>query len=184
MKIEERILFNEIKSRNRQVFEGLFREYYPFLTKFAEGFVFDRQVAEDIVQNLFLHFWENVSHIEIESSIRSYLYQSVRNRCLNYLRDLHVQDKHRLLYIEAGLNSEDPLIWQETDLIRQIQEAIDSLPVQMRELFVMKYLQGMKTKEIAGMKGISENTIKTQLQRAKEKLRRKLSETTSFYFFL
>lgn len=184
MKIEEKILFNEIRNRNRKVFEAFFREYYPFLTKFAEGFVFDKHVSEDIVQNLFVSFWENSKRIKIETSIKSYLYQSVKNRCLNYLRDLHVQDKNKLLYIEASLNSDDPSSWQEIDLTRKIQDAIDSLPPQMKELFKMKYLQGAKTKEIAEAKGISENTIKTQLQRAKEKLRKKLAESTSLNFLL
>lgn len=184
MKIEEKILFNEIRNRNRKVFEALFREYYPFLTKFAEGFIFNKHVSEDIVQNLFVSFWESSKRIEIETSIKSYLYQSVKNRCLNYLRDLHVQDKNKLLYIEASLNSDDPSSWQEIDLTRKIQDAIDSLPPQMKELFKMKYLQGAKTKEIAEAKGISENTIKTQLQRAKEKLRKKLAESTSLNFLL
>lgn len=184
MKIEEKILLNEVKNGNRKVFEALFCEYYPFMTRFAEGFIFDRQVAEDIVQNLFLSFWENSKQIDIETSIKSYFYQSVKNRCLNYLRDLHVRDKNKILYIEASLNSEDPGSWQEIDLTSKIQDAIESLPQQMKEIFKMKYLQGARTKEIAEIKGISENTIKTQLQRAKEKIRKKLVESTTLYFFL
>ncbi len=184
MRIEDTILFQEIKKKNRKVYEALFHQYYPILTKFAEGFVFNGQIAEDIVQDLFVHFWENSAVIEINTSIRSYLYKSVRNRCLNHLRGLKVQDKNRLLYIEASLNSEDPLSWREVDLTHDIQDAINSLPDQMREIFMMKYMQGAKTKDIAEMKGISENTINTQLQRAKKKLRKKLLETTSLNFFL
>lgn len=184
MKIEEKILFNEIKNRNRKVFEAFFREYYPLLTKFAEGFVFDGRVAEDLVQNLFLYFWENINQISVDTSLKSYLYQSVKNRCLNYLRDLHVEDKHKFLYIEACLNSEDPFILYEDDLVGQIEAAIESLPPGMKELVILKYLQGMQNKEIARIKGISENTIKTQLQRAKERLRLKLAGSTFLCFFL
>ncbi|WP_423129773.1 RNA polymerase sigma factor [Gaoshiqia sp. Z1-71] len=184
MKIEDRILFTEIKNQNKKVFEALFREYYPFLTRFAEGFVFNRQLAEDIVQNLFIYFWENARHLQLDSSIKSYFYQSVKNRCLNHLRDLQVYDRHKLLYIEASLNSEDPSSWEEIDISGQIHEAIESLPPQMKELFLMKYTQGTKTKDIAAAKGISENTVKTQLKRAKDKLREKLFQATSLKFFL
>lgn len=184
MRVEEKILLNEVKNGNRKVFEVLFHDYYPFLTKFAEGFVFDRQIAEDIVQNLFLNFWENAKQITIDTSIKSYLYQSIRNRCLNHIRDLHVQDKHKLLYIEASLNSEDPLSWHEMGLTEKIHDAIESLPRQMKEIFKMKYLEGAKTRDISKVKGVSENTVKTQLQRAKEKLRQKLADSTSLHFFL
>ena len=53
MKVEDKILLNEIKKRNRKVFEALYYEYYPHLTRYAEGFLFDKQACEDIVQNLF-----------------------------------------------------------------------------------------------------------------------------------
>lgn len=180
MKVEETILWKEIKNRNIKVFEAFFREYYPLLTKFAEGFVFDDQVAEDLVQNLFLYLWEHAGRVEIESSLKSYLYQAVKNRCLNYLRDLHVEDKRKFLYVEACLNEEDLSDWPDIDLTRRIEAAIGSLPSQMKELFMMKYFQGMKSREIARIRGISENTLQTQLQRAKEKLRGRLTELTLF----
>lgn len=54
MKVEDKILLGEIKNRNRKVFEALFYEYYPHLIRYAEGFLFDKQACEDIVQGLFV----------------------------------------------------------------------------------------------------------------------------------
>jgi RNA polymerase sigma-70 factor (ECF subfamily) len=184
VKIEDRILFNEIKNRNKKVFGSLFYEYYPRLVKYAEGFVFDRQACEDIVQDLFIYFWERTDRIIIEQSIKAYLYQSVKNRCLNYLRDMHIQDKHKLLYLESMLNSDDSATWVDPDIVSQIEKAIEELPPLMSSLFRLKYLEGKKYREIASEKNISENTVKTQIQRAKEKLRILLLESASLKFFL
>lgn len=183
MKVEDKILLGEIRNRNRKVFEALFYEYYPHLIRYAEGFVFDKAACEDIVQNLFIYFWENTQHIEITHSLKSYFYQSVKNRCLNYLRDIQVQDKHKILYVEALLNEDDSPGWVDLEILNKIQEAIAQLPAQMGELFKQKYLYGRKMHEIAEINNISENTVKTQLQRAKEKMRKMLLESTTLKFF-
>jgi RNA polymerase sigma-70 factor (ECF subfamily) len=183
VKVEDKILLGEIKNRNRKVFEALFYEYYPHLIRYSEGFVFDKQACEDIVQNLFIYFWENTQYIEITHSLKSYFYQSVKNRCLNYIRDIQVLDKHKILYIEALLNEDDSPGWVDLEILNKIQEAIAQLPEQMGELFKQKYLYGRKLQEIAEINNISENTVKTQLQRAKEKMRKMLLKSTSLKFF-
>ena len=78
MNIEDKILLNEIGKRNKKVFEALFYEYYPHLTRYAEGFIFEKQACEDIVQSLFVYFWENCEKIDIETSLKAYFYQSVK----------------------------------------------------------------------------------------------------------
>lgn len=183
MKVEDKILLGEIINRNRKVFEALFYEYYPHLIRYAEGFIFDKQACEDIVQTLFIYFWENTP-TEITHSLKSYFYQSVKNRCLNYIRDVHVQDKHKILYLEALLNEDDSPGWVDIEIIKKVQEAIAQLPPQMGELFKQKYLFGRKLQEIAEINNISENTVKTQLQRAKEKMRKMLLNSTSLKFIL
>jgi RNA polymerase sigma-70 factor (ECF subfamily) len=184
VKIEDRILFNEIKKRNAEVFESLFCEYYLSLVKYAESFVFDRQVCEDIVQNLFIYFWERSDWITIEQSVKAYFYQSVKNRCLNHLRDMHIRDKHKLLYLESMISNYDSVDWGDLDLVVHIEKAIEKLPPRMASLFRLKYLENKKYHEIAIQENVSENTVKTQIQRAKEKLRRLLFESTSLKFFL
>ncbi len=184
MKIEEKLLFLEIQNGNRKVFEAVFREYYPMLVRFAEGMVFDRQVCEDVVQSLFMHLWEQAGQININTSLKSYLFQSTKNRCLNHLRDLKIHDRHNLLFIESHLNVQDASLWEDPVIIRKISEAIDLLPPQMGNVFRMKYLEQKKYHEIAGTYKISENTVKTQLKRAREKLRRLLRATTSLDFLL
>lgn len=184
MKVEDKILLGEIRNRNRKVFEALFYEYYPHLTRYAEGFLFDKQACEDIVQNLFIYFWENTNRIDIQLSFKSYFYQSVKNRCMNYLRDIHIRDKCKILYWEALLNEDDSPGWVDLEIIKNVQDAIAMLPPQMAELVKQKYLLGRKCREIAELNNISENTVKTQLKRAKEKMHKMLLDSTALRFFL
>jgi RNA polymerase sigma-70 factor (family 1) len=182
MQIEDKILFNEIKNRNLKVYESLFSNYYPQLVKFAEGYLFDKQECEDIVQNLFVYFWENAEKINLGLSVKAYFFQSVKNRCINHLRDLHIRDRHNLLYLEGLSNLEDYSELQDPQIIVQINAAIAQLPAQMAGIVKLKYLDGKKLIEIARINQITENTVKTQLLRAKGKLRKILSETTSLNF--
>jgi len=184
MQIEDKILFNEIKSRNLKVYEALFSNYYPQLVKFAEGYLFDKQECEDIVQNLFIYFWENAAKIDLDLSVKAYLFQSVKNRCINNLRDLQIRDRHNLLYLEGLLNLDDYSELQDSEINIKIIAAIEQLPLHMAEIVKLKYLDGKKLKEIAQINQITENTVKTQLLRAKGKLRKILVETTSLNFFL
>jgi len=184
MHVEDKILFNEIKNRNLKVYEALFGNYYIQLVRFAEGYIFDKQACEDIVQDLFINFWENAERINLDLSVKAYFFQSVKNRCFNYLRDIQIHDRHNLLYLGALLNQQSDEELQDPEIILQISAAIAQLPDQMAEIVKLKYLKGKKLKEIAKIRQISENTVKTQLQRSKEKLRKILIEDTSLRFFL
>ena len=99
------------------------------------------------------------------------------------MRELQIKDKHRILYLEARLNDDDPE-WIDVKSIQLIKESIDNLPPQMAEVFKLKYLHGKKYKEIAELNNISENTVKTQLKRAKRKLRAQLLKTSHLNYFL
>lgn len=184
MKIEDRILYNEIRNRNHQVFDALFREYYPGLIRFAESFVFDRTVSEDIVQSFFIALWENAPNIEIHTSLKLYCCQSVKNMCLNRLRDLRMSDKRNLLYLEAILQQQDEGFLFEPEILTKIRESIEMLPSQMAMIFKLKYLDGKKNKDISEDLCISGNTVKTQLSRARSRIRTILEKNVSLYFFL
>lgn len=183
MRIEDKLLIREIQKRNKEVFEALFHDYYPSLLRFAEGFVFDPEVCEDIVQNIFIHIWEQAEYLNITISFKSYLYKAVRNRCLNHLRNLKIEDKHHLLYIEASLNDSE-VDWEDAEITQKIEAAIEKLPPKMAEIFRLKYLEEKSVRDIAAQLDISENTIKTQLLRAKDKLRELLRESLNLNFFL
>ena len=184
MKSEEKFFVSQLKLRNRQAFHKLFQTYYEQLLRYAEGIIYDADNAKDIVQGLFVFIWDNAETVVINSSIKGYLFRSVRNRCLNEIKSLGINANRNLLYFENLLNLGD---FHEVEDDRAFEfkteamgEAIKSLPSKMREIFEMKYFQKQKHKIIAETLGISENTVKTHLMRAKEKLRSELSDLNQF----
>ena len=182
MKGEDRLLVVEIENGNQSVFEKLYHEYYTILVEFANKFLLNQGASEDVVQGVFVYFWENAKKIKLEKSIRSYLYQSVKNSCLNQLRAIHIRDKHQILYIEAILASNDDSILEDSELVIEIKKALAQLPLQMSDIFKRKYLSDMRIKDIASELSLSENTVKVQLFKARNRIRELLSETTGCYF--
>lgn len=183
MNISDKIVLKEIQKQNKKVFEAMFHEYYPGLLRFSENIVFDREVGEDILQNLFIYIWEHSDYLKITSSLKSYLYTATKNRCLNYLRSRKIEDKHQLLYIEASISNLDENNI-EPEIFSQIQDAINSLPPKMGEVFRLRYEEERSIGEISKSLQLSENTVKTQLLRAKGKLRILLKESIGVNFFL
>ena len=179
LKSEEKFLIAQLKLRNRQAYYKLFQTYYKQLVRYAEGIIYDADNAKDIVQDLFVFIWDNAESVDINSSIKGYLFRSVRNRCLNEIKSLGINANRNLLYFEGLSDFEnldevaDKVFEFKTDAILK---AVKSLPSKMRKIFEMKYFQKQKYKNIAETLGISENTVKTHLMRAKEKLRSELSD--------
>lgn len=172
MRVEDKIIFNEIRKGNKVVYESLFKEYYKNLVRFAEGYLFDQQISEDIVQELFIHIWEHASRVHIHTSIKSYFYTSIRNRCLNHLRVLKVKNKNKLLYLNAIVRSEDNLEFFEPAILQSIKESLDELPPKMAEIFKLRFMEGLKRKEIAEQLDISVNTVGTHIKRGRVKLKK------------
>ena len=93
--MNKEILFEDIKCGNLSAFEALFRQYYPSMCVIAGKLVANREVAEDIVQDVFLSFWKmDRGGFPNVKTIKTFLYNSVQHRCLNYLRDLEIRDRN------------------------------------------------------------------------------------------
>jgi RNA polymerase sigma-70 factor (ECF subfamily) len=182
MYIEDKIIFNEIKRGNKTVYKALFDDYYQSLVQFAQSYLYDQQESEDLVQELFLHIWENARKMTIQTSVKAYFYQSVKNRCLNRLKTVKVTDRNHLLYLEGMVSSEEDVQYFESDILEKIKMTINDLPPQMAQIFCLKFYDGLKREEIASQMNVSVNTVKTQLQRARAKLRELLLEKTNLLF--
>ncbi|MVM39645.1 RNA polymerase sigma-70 factor [Spirosoma sp. HMF3257] len=117
----------------RRGYECLFRRYYKVLCTQAVRYTYSRDIAEDIVAEVFLGFWKNRVHEHITSSYRSYLYRAVRNRVYNHLQDEFRRDnsigKPVDLDMAEEVNYEDPQrIIQFTELYQQLETEIKRLP--------------------------------------------------------
>jgi RNA polymerase sigma factor (sigma-70 family) len=102
---------NDIITRLRQsdpsIFQWLYKEYYVALCTYAKKFTRDSQSAEEVVQDAFLKIWENRETLIIRESLIAYLYRTVQNNCLNYLRHLQVINKFNEYYTEKLHEAEE-----------------------------------------------------------------------------
>lgn len=164
--------------REPRSFRCLFYFFHKRLCLFALKIVKDSCEAEDIVQEVFLAFWKtDIVKFPNLKTIRIFLYNSVQNRCLNYLRDREIQERN---YKKLGRQEcdEDYILCQQirADVVAEIFDAINELPEKCREIFTLSYIKELPDKEIAELLQISPNTIKTQKQRAKTFLRTRLGD--------
>ena len=159
---------------NRQTFKEVFDLYYKALCAFSYKYVRDLQQVEDLVQDVFVSFWEQKKDFEDINSIKAFLYTSARNRCLNYLKHLSVQKKHETSLIYE-LESDQFFIQHviEEEVFNQLYTEINSLPEGSQKIMLLA-IKGLKNKEIAEKLDISENTVKTQKKIAYAKIKSNL----------
>jgi RNA polymerase sigma-70 factor (ECF subfamily) len=175
---------NKNQSAN-QGFETLFREYYRPLTVFAIQYVKVQEVAEDIVQDLFLYLHERGDFDVSVKGAGQQLYKLVRYRCLNHIEYQRLREK-RNPEIRPGpeSNPHDPL--EEVALIElehKCLQAIESLSPKCREVFEKSRLEGLKNQEIAEEMKLSKRTVETHISQALKIMRKKLQEYLSVILF-
>lgn len=173
LKSETHVL-KRLQKKDREAFHYLYEHYFTPLVLFAESYLYDEEEARDLVQDLFFKLWDNTPTLTPETSLKAYLFVSLRNKCLNTLRDRKIHDSHNDKLFEAQLFSGSEDIEIDECTRKRLQEALDSLPDKCREIFLLKIVQGKKNKEIADELGIADTTVKTQVQRAYKSMREKM----------
>ncbi len=159
-------------------FEKLFKEYYPYLCSFARKYIDDIDDCKDIVHNVFLNLWNKRSEIEMDRSLKSYLFKSVHNRCLNYIRDNKKIVHHDLPMDNVAVSDyiESTDYMEQSELEMKVKEAIDSLPDRCRQVFELSRFNGKKYSEIAEMLGVTVKAVEAQMTKALKTLREHLSD--------
>lgn len=182
---DDSTLIAEIKKGNYQAFEQIFKAHQPYMVMYAKKFVDDWESARDLVQEIFLQFWENRGKVEITISIKAYLFKSVKNQCANYIKHKivekkyndHTQEEFKALEIKYYQQTDEHFISLiEKELGDKISEAIESLPDQCRTTFELSRFQGLKSQEIAKKMDVSVRTVETQIYRALKVLKESLKD--------
>jgi len=172
--LDENLILNEIRAQNKASFKRFFNHFYKELVIYADSYLFDKYTSEDVVQDVFLYVWENAEVMQIEKSLKYYLYKMVRNRCLNYLKALKITDNSNFIELSINLVSDYNLDASDSDekiiIYNQVMLIIETLPSKMQQIFRLKFLSNYKYTEIADELEISVNTVKTQLKRARKKI--------------
>ena len=190
MQSTETNLINAIKYGDSKVFEHIFKIYFNSLFLYARGILGSSEIARDIIQEVFLNLWEKKDSINITSSLKSFLYSTVYNACIDYIRRKQTEQKYADTYKMQLAAIEhtyyDKVVEKEQLLINQaiqnqINKAIENLPEQCRIIFKMSRFENFKNYEIAEKLNLSIRTVDTQIYRALKSLREQLKDTYSFY---
>lgn len=182
--MEGQQLVDSLNKREVSAFETLFHTYYGSLCFFAAQIIKDEDAARDLVQEVFIRFWEKETHFENPIALKSFLYECVRNKALNYLEKQNIR-KRILEKMEPPSSFDNDTFTQmiQAELYRRISDAINELPGQCQRVFIMSYMERKNIKEIAEALSISSETVKTQRRRAKAFLRNKLGSPTLLLMF-
>jgi RNA polymerase sigma-70 factor (ECF subfamily) len=138
----------------------------------------DDEQAEEIVQNVFCRIWEKREQLKADGSLKAYLYRSVHNESLNYLKHQKTRTAFQVHFNNnedetAGEASEKIMV---TELDGHIQKALNELPLQCRIIFQLSRFENLKYKQIADQLNLSVKTVENQMGKALKVLRLKLAE--------
>lgn len=174
----EQDLVEAIRHGDERTYEAVFRQHYAPLCRYARQFLPDPDEAEEEVQAMFLTLWEKRDGLFITTSLKSYLFRAVHNRCLNRIKHFAIRDEHRQHTLYAGeATVESPVNTLLGDeLTDRLQVAIQKLPEQCRLAFTLSRFEELKYQEIADQLGISVKTVENQIGKALRILRSELSD--------
>jgi RNA polymerase sigma-70 factor (ECF subfamily) len=174
---------------DRTAFAQLVRRHQTPLYNFALRQVRVAQVAEDVVQESFVRVVQNAADFKHEARFTTWVYTITRNLCIDHLRKRALR-KHPSLDESRGEEGEGPTLGEQTadprasvereatgsELQVRIARAVDTLPDEQREVFLMREVSNLPFKEIAEITGVPENTVKSRMRYALERLQEALAE--------
>jgi RNA polymerase sigma-70 factor (ECF subfamily) len=176
--LSEKQVLETIQSGNESAFEMIFKAYYQPLCRYAYSFLEDKEEAEEVVQSAFITVWEKRKSIDIQTSLKSYLYRMVRNGCLNVIKHEKVKQQHvahELAVTEVSYESVSQKVYA-TELEVKISEAMKALPDQCRLVFQLSRFEELKYQEIADQLKISVKTVENHMGKALKIMREQLKE--------
>ena len=170
---KDQVLLKKIKHESDyKAFEKIFNRYYEQLKIWSVFIVKSDSIAEEAVLDVFFKLWDKRKRININTSLKSYLFAAVKNQSIDYLRK-NQQENMGFVYPDLRSESAQPdELMNAIELKERIEKSIDELPDQCRIIFRMSRDEGMKYKDIAEKLNISIKTVETQIGRALVKLKK------------
>lgn len=154
-----------LRSRSIVAFEFIYKSYYSDLLRFANSYTMDKNLAEDIVHDIYSKLWESADSLPEITNIKSYLFTVTKNSCLNYFKHLGVIDKNQDKVVEAIIFS-DTYNYIDEEMEARVQKCLEMLPVAQQMIMKMRYMENKSYSEIASELEISTETVHTHIKRA------------------
>ena len=176
-------LLLKISQGNEKSFTEAFDGYYAGLCFYADKFLHDQDEARSIVQQVFVDLWIKRDKLVIQQSLKAYLFTTVKNYALDYLKHKLVETKY-LREVQPESVTIDRDLIEEAELNARINSAIEDLPEKCREIFLLCRFEELRYSEIAKKLGISIKTVEMQMGIALKKLRSKLTDNQNIQILM
>ena len=173
-----------LNASDEDALDELFQAAFEPLVKYAWRYTADKPTAMDIVQDCFVKLWEVRHRLNPDKSLRSYLYNMVKNRSLNYLRDSHTDtvqlDDMQLADPEQETDTIEIESGQAEELSDRFEMWIEDLPDRQREAFELSRFDGLTHDEIAEIMDISARTVNNHIVSALNTLKEKYQDFATY----
>lgn len=171
-----------VEEHNEKVLRYLFDTYFTRLCQFMYTYWDNKQEIEEEVMDIFVHLWQHPEKIKPDLSIKAYLFQAARNKCLNLLRN-----KPEILPLEELKEEgtpDEPTFLEVQELDELIQRAILAIPLNSREIFLKSRNDNLTNQQIADEMQISLKTVEKHITRSLKIIKEILGDQYIFLIFL
>jgi RNA polymerase sigma-70 factor (ECF subfamily) len=171
--ITKKLTAKVVTTNDVHAFEDLYRHYFVRLYRFCFSILHAKEPAEEIVNDVFMNLWKRREAIAEIGNLDLYLYVSVKNLSLNYLRNDHFAHTVDIgercnNYIQFNADPESLMISSES--VKKMLAAIDRLPPRCKLIFSLIRDDGLKYKDVAKLLDLSIKTVESQLGIAMRKI--------------
>lgn len=186
MEHSDQQLLARLREGDHAAFTEIYNRYWSVLYLHARHMLGEPDLARDVIQEVFIGIWNKGGELELQTSLKAYLYKSVRNTILNMVRREKVQmgymEELSHIYKEGTYDTEEQLRFNE--LSRLIEGEVQLMPPKMRVVFEMSRKEYLSHAEIASKLSISDSTVKKQVNKALRILRLRLNIPVSILLIL
>lgn len=187
MHLDNQFLIEKVKQGDKDSFTTLFRVHYPRIHSFLSSLLKDRELAEEITQDVFFRLWINREQLNPDLSFDSYLFNMAKNTVINIHKKRGVEQRYMDAHsaeeatAKDTTDTEEQLYYKELQLL--IDEAVTLMPPQQQHIFRLSREQGLKNAEIAEKLNISKRTVEKHISNSLNILR-KVIENNYLLFFV
>lgn len=171
--IDKKELLRRVSNGDQQAFSAVFKSYHPFVYAFGRRITRSDELAEEVVQDIFLKIWVDRESLVKIDNFGAYLNRIVRNHCYNVLRKLAMESKHASLLSTDFDDIDDSTVQQlDYNAANEVLEgAIQTLSTQQKNVYQLCHQQGLTYQEASAELGISQQTVHAYMKDALRKIR-------------
>ncbi|MCK5699896.1 MAG: RNA polymerase sigma-70 factor [Cyclobacteriaceae bacterium] len=169
-----KVLLAKLKEGDERAFDELYNSYKEPALRFCNSILKDIEESENVIQEVFIKIWNRKSTINPELNFTSYLFTIIKNRVFDHLKEVKKNEFLKEKYWEKVLEYKAIDNDEKEERFAKVKEAVEGLSEKRKKIIELNYDEGKSYEEIANQLNISKNTVKNQLVKAKQVIRRQL----------